>query len=72
MQLASKKLTIPYLPTCLIYNRLIGYECMWVLGIICFSHVICKMINPIRDMENRTVFTVCFVFTVIIHLKNRM
>lgn len=36
-----------------------------------FSTVIHKMLNHIRDMGNLLLFTVCFVFIIIIHLKNR-
>ena len=50
----------------LIYNKLLGYECMWVLGIICFSPVIHKMFNHVRERKKN------MFLPTIIHLKNEM
>ena len=39
--------------------------------IICFSSIIRKMFNHVKDMEKTPFFTVCFVYIAIIHLKNK-
>ena len=46
-------------PHGLIYNKLIGYECTWALGIICLSPVAYKMFNHVRDLENMLFFFMC-------------
>lgn len=40
---------------------------MSILGTTCFSPVICKLLNHVRDMEIMPI--ILFVFIVIIHLK---
>ena len=60
--LAEKNTLLAY--TLLIYNKLLGYKCMWVLGTTCLSPVRCKMFSYGREMENRMFL---FVFIVIFH-----
>lgn len=38
--------------TLLVYNTLLGYECVWVLGIIYFSPNISEVFNYVREIGN--------------------
>ena len=66
-ELTEKNTLLSY--TLLIYNKLLGYKYIWFLGTTCFSPVVHKMFNHVREMEDT------LLFTCIHHnqsLKNRM
>lgn len=54
------------------YNKLLGYECTWILGITWFSSVIHKMFKFVKGYGEKVGFFFLLVFLVTIHLENRV